>query len=144
MIDDREAIMQDWDKWRAYIAGGGGGSYPRDAFESLLDEYDEKIERLAAEVERLTIDRDFWKGNAKLAEAAEQCAQENQGAAEAERDRLRDIVRNQAEDAGLWFQAKTAPEGYLQQELRKLHAAIEGKSQEDCARAALKGESRDG
>lgn len=38
---------------------------------------------------------------------------------------LRGIVNAQAEDEGLWFQAKTAPEAYLQQELRKLHAAIE-------------------
>jgi len=28
----------------------------------------------------------------------------------------------------LWFDATTAPEAYLQQELRKLHVAIEGKS----------------
>ena len=38
---------------------------------------------------------------------------------------LRTIVDNQAEDEGLWFVATTAPEAYLQQELRKLHAAIE-------------------
>ena len=37
------------------------------------------------------------------------------------------LVDAQAEDAGLWFIARTAPEGYLQQELRKLHAAIEAK-----------------
>ena len=35
------------------------------------------------------------------------------------------IVLGQAEDAGLWFQARTAPEAYLQQELRRLHAAVE-------------------
>ena len=35
------------------------------------------------------------------------------------------IVNEQAEDEGLWFQAATAPEAYLQQELRRLHAAIE-------------------
>jgi hypothetical protein len=39
--------------------------------------------------------------------------------------RLRQIVDEQAEDEGLWFIAQTAPEGYLQQELRRLHAAIE-------------------
>lgn len=37
------------------------------------------------------------------------------------------LVNCQAEDDGLWFMAHTAAEGYLQQELRKLHAAIEGK-----------------
>ncbi len=35
------------------------------------------------------------------------------------------IVDEQAEDEGLWFHAITAPEAYLQQELRRLHAAIE-------------------
>jgi hypothetical protein len=36
---DHETIMKEWDKWREYIANGGGGSWPRDAFESLLDDY---------------------------------------------------------------------------------------------------------
>ena len=31
----------------------------------------------------------------------------------------RKIVDEQAEDEGLWFIAKTAPEAYLQQELRR-------------------------
>jgi len=44
--------------------------------------------------------------------------------------RLREIVDEQADDAGLWFEVwgsrlATAPEKYLQQELRRLHAAIE-------------------
>ena len=39
---------------------------------------------------------------------------------------LRAVVDRQAEDDGLWFTAQTAPEAYLQQELRKLHAEIEG------------------
>jgi hypothetical protein len=37
----------------------------------------------------------------------------------------RALVALQAEDDGLWFVAQTAPEAYLQQELRKLHALIE-------------------
>jgi len=41
--------------------------------------------------------------------------------------RLRLMVAAQAGDSGLWFNAETAPEAYLQQELRKLHAAIESK-----------------
>jgi len=36
-----------------------------------------------------------------------------------------ELINKQAEDEGLWFQAETASEAYLQQELRKLHAAIE-------------------
>jgi hypothetical protein len=35
------------------------------------------------------------------------------------------LVAKQAEDHGLWFKAETAPEAYLQQELRKLHQVIE-------------------
>ena len=48
---------------------------------------------------------------------------------EAENERLteaKEVIKVQAEDEGLWFLAKTAPEGYLQQELRRLHAIIEG------------------
>ena len=35
------------------------------------------------------------------------------------------IVNEQAEDDALWFIDVTAPEAYLRQELRRLHAAIE-------------------
>ncbi len=35
------------------------------------------------------------------------------------------LVNKQAEDEGLWFVAQTAPEGYLQQSLRELHAVVE-------------------
>lgn len=35
------------------------------------------------------------------------------------------LISEQAEDDGLWFVAQTAPEAYLQQELRRLHTAIE-------------------
>lgn len=38
---------------------------------------------------------------------------------------IRMEVDRQAEDEGLWFEAQTAAEGYLQQELRRLHALIE-------------------
>jgi hypothetical protein len=47
------------------------------------------------------------------------------------------LVEEQAKDEGLWFIPQTAPEAYLQQELRKLHAAIEGKIPEQCAREVL-------
>lgn len=46
--------------------------------------------------------------------------------ASAHEPELRRLVEQQANDDGLWFDAQTAAEGYLQQELRKLHAAIEG------------------
>ena len=38
---------------------------------------------------------------------------------------LKEMIDIQAEDEGLWFVAATAPEAYLQQELRKLHALCE-------------------
>lgn len=40
--------------------------------------------------------------------------------------KIKALVETQANDDGLWFKAETAPEAYLQQELRKLHAVIEG------------------
>jgi hypothetical protein len=38
---------------------------------------------------------------------------------------LRAVITRQAEDEGLWFDAETAPEAYLQQELRALHQCVE-------------------
>ena len=35
------------------------------------------------------------------------------------------LVHEQAEDEGLWFEAQTATEAYLQAALRELHAAVE-------------------
>lgn len=40
---------------------------------------------------------------------------------------IRAVVDEQAKDDGLWFDAVTAPEAFLQQELRRLHAAVDGK-----------------
>lgn len=39
--------------------------------------------------------------------------------------RIKALVDEQAEDEGLWFQAQTVPEAYLQQALRRLHGLIE-------------------
>jgi len=44
----------------------------------------------------------------------------------AEVERAKSLVSKQADDPGLWFEAQTAPEAYLQQELRRLHKAVEG------------------
>lgn len=35
------------------------------------------------------------------------------------------IVNEQSENTGIWVVAKTATEAYLQQELRRLHEAVE-------------------
>lgn len=40
-------------------------------------------------------------------------------------DRIRALSLAMAEDDGLWFEAQTAPEAYLQQELRRLMREIE-------------------
>ncbi len=39
--------------------------------------------------------------------------------------RIKEMVAEQAEDAGLWFLDARVSEAYLQQELRKLHKIIE-------------------
>jgi hypothetical protein len=46
---------------------------------------------------------------------------------------IKAIVDEQANDEGLWFVAETCAEAYVQAALRRLHAAIEGKSSEQCA-----------
>jgi hypothetical protein len=46
----------------------------------------------------------------------------------AELRRLRALVAEQAEDAGLWFVAEHVTEAYLQGALRDLHRAIEGEA----------------
>ena len=42
-------------------------------------------------------------------------------------DRLQRLVQKQTDDVGLWSEAITAPEKYLQSALRELHEAIESK-----------------
>ena len=46
-------------------------------------------------------------------------------AALAQPNTAQQVVDEQAEDEALWFVAQTAPEAYLQQALRRLHAAVE-------------------
>lgn len=46
------------------------------------------------------------------------------------------VVNEQAMDDGLWFNAVTAPEAYLQQALRRVHHAIEFDTLTDAARPA--------
>lgn len=42
-----------------------------------------------------------------------------------------ELVKIQAEDEGLWFNAVTATESYLQGALRVLHDVIEAQAKED-------------
>ena len=41
-----ETIMKQWDSWISYYIGGGRGTWPRDAFEALIDYYEERLEGL--------------------------------------------------------------------------------------------------
>lgn len=50
---------------------------------------------------------------------------------------IKALVDEQAADDGLWFVAETCAEAYLQQALRRLHAAIEDKSSEQCVLEAF-------
>lgn len=46
-FDTRESILKQWDRWVKYYKAGGGASWPRDAFESLLDHFDERISQVS-------------------------------------------------------------------------------------------------
>jgi hypothetical protein len=80
----------------------------------IIDARDERITELKAELQHVTI---------RFAEYVEEKSLE---AANKHIAVLKAAVDAQAEDEGLWFIARTAPEGYLQAELRKLHRLIEG------------------
>jgi len=41
-----ETMMKQWSSWVLYHVGGGRGTWPRDAFEALIDYYEEKLEGL--------------------------------------------------------------------------------------------------
>ena len=54
------------------------------------------------------------------------------------RDAINAVVDEQANDETIWFCAEYATEAFLQEKLRRLHEVIEGISQADAARAALR------
>jgi len=89
------------------------------------------IRKLQAEIERLT-EPTTRCGKAHKYTVGKCLACDN--------ERLRSAVSEQAEDDGLWFIAETAPEAYLQNALRYLHALIE---QDARALAALNGVETD-
>lgn len=97
---------------------------------SQLDRKIATLERELVEAREITLkEGKEWRGIVdKQGEAL--------AAAQADSERVKNLVASQAEDGGLWFCAETAPEAYLQAALRVLHEAVEGKSQEKCARAA--------
>lgn len=69
-----------------------------------------------------------WMGGTGVSEKPAQTSDTaGEGSAVSELARLCKLSAEMAEDEGLWFVAQTAAEAYLQQELRKLCAAIEGR-----------------
>ena len=50
-IDWNGKPMTEWDRWRAAIADGERGSWPRDAFEGWLDHYADLMTRAADALE---------------------------------------------------------------------------------------------
>ena len=68
---------------------------------------------------------EFWQERRAYVEV-EAARRERIAALEAESKAIKLLVAEQAEDDGLWFVARTAPEAYLQRALRQLHSVIEG------------------
>ena len=56
---------------------------------------------------------------------------------------LRALIDTQANDDGLWFQAQSVSEAYVQQELRKLHTACEACLEERTHLLAMMADMRD-
>ncbi len=88
----------------------------------LQDEHEEKLNKRIAELEKRLAESSKLK-QGYYNEAAK--GWEKFRELEKHEAKLRVLVNKQAENDGLWFQAQTAPEAYLQQELRKLHKALE-------------------
>ena len=44
-IDRIETMMKQWDSWLQYYISGGRGTWPRDAFEALIEYYEERLKR---------------------------------------------------------------------------------------------------
>ena len=43
--DRTETMMRQWDSWIEYYISGGRGTWPRDAFEALIEYYEELLEK---------------------------------------------------------------------------------------------------
>ena len=44
--DRVETMMAQWDSWVEYYAYGGRGTWPRDAFEALIQYYEDRLVEL--------------------------------------------------------------------------------------------------
>ena len=52
-----ETMLRQWESWISYYISGGRGTWPRDAFEALIEYYEEKLEQ--EKEERRIIMRNF-------------------------------------------------------------------------------------
>lgn len=111
---------------------------------AALDATHAEIARLTADNERLTRERDRAQAtaDAHVAGWTKQCEANNviareRNAYKAGLTAMEAEVNEQAEDECLWCIPGTIVEDHMQRALRRLHAAIEGKSPDECAREAL-------
>ena len=106
---------------------------PVDA-QKRIAELEQDLRVVNATNDRLRISwREDTETERKRAEAAErECVirRNRELELEAALKAAQEVVDEQSEDEGLWFDAKTAPEAYLQQEMRRLHAAIDAARRE--------------
>jgi hypothetical protein len=106
------SVNTDWtEAWHPEVNPAG-----LQALHAIIDTADPaRLARAEAEVERLLA----------LTEPIPDSMVEGVVVPEPDREDPMAVVNEQAEDEGLWFVAQTMPEAYLQQELRRLHAAVE-------------------
>jgi len=98
------------------------------------EEMNERVssERVVDLIDLVTADVDYVEDPAELVAALHDLLDARQKIVAAMA-----IVNEQSEREDLWFKAEYITEDLLQRELRRLHAAIEGVSQEECALRAL-------
>lgn len=54
-------IMQRWYEWRKYISEGGTSSWPRDEFENLIGQYEDRIKELEDKLIKIKSDPSIGK-----------------------------------------------------------------------------------
>lgn len=120
----------------------------RDAWKSIAEdsirEAKEKLREAHETIARLTRERDRAQAtaDAHVAGWTKQCEANNviareRNAYKAGLTAMEAEVNEQAEDECLWCIPGTIVEDHMQRALRRLHAAIEGQSPDECAREAL-------
>ena len=108
----------------------GNSSYPQIDLDALERDWDTAPtiyvgDRLTRQIRALIAELREERKEHRAAEAELHVLLDDLRAARKVVEDIRTLVDEQAEDEGLWFEAATAPEAYLQQELRRLHEAVE-------------------